>query len=89
VSLSLEDEDTWEEDFRRGDEPLEIRLSIQPAVARIGNSNREDAQRLLAELLGAPEEERSRLLRERRFHDPELLDLLLESGSSASAVRLT
>ena len=51
--------------------------------------NQEDAQRLLAELLGAPEEERSRLLRERRFHDPELLDLLLESGSSASAVRLT
>jgi hypothetical protein len=40
-------------------------------------------QRLLAELLGAPEEERSRLLKERRFHDPGLLELLLETGHAS------
>jgi tetratricopeptide (TPR) repeat protein len=79
------DDETWDEDFpdHRAMEPLEIRLSIQPARPRSNTAHREAAQRLLAELLELPGEERHRRLREGPFDDPYLFDLLLERGHTA------
>jgi tetratricopeptide (TPR) repeat protein len=78
-----EEEDTWVEDFRSDRAPLEIRISVQPAVSGDGRERRETAQRLLAELMDIRGEERFRLLKERRFHDSGLLELLLETGHAA------
>lgn len=60
------DDETWDEGLpdRRAREPLELRLSIQPARSRTSAAHREAAQRLLAELLELPGEERHRRLRE-------------------------
>jgi tetratricopeptide (TPR) repeat protein len=79
-----DDEDTWDEErYRSVQEPLEIRFSIQPSRPGSGPERRQNAQRLLAELLEMPEETRRRRLRERQFHDPCLLELLLEMGHAA------
>jgi tetratricopeptide (TPR) repeat protein len=82
------DDDTWAEETPdrwnlRNVEPLEIRLSIHPARPRRDASRREEARALLAELLALPEKDRQRRLREKRFQDPDLFDLLLETGHAA------
>jgi hypothetical protein len=84
VSDPLDDDDTWEEEpGMAAPEPLEIRFSIQPKASRLRPESRENALRLFAELAEPPEEERPRRLRERRFQEPALLDLLLEACHSA------
>ena len=79
------DDETWDEGVpdRRATEPLEIRLSIQPARPRSSAAQREAAQHRLAELLELPGEERHRRVREGPFDDPYLFDLLLETGHAA------
>lgn len=84
MSHRFEDEETWDEErLPRVREPLEIRFSIQPARPRTQQEGRKSAQRLLAELLELPEREQLRRLRESRFQDPLLRDLLLESSHAA------
>jgi tetratricopeptide (TPR) repeat protein len=76
-----DDEETWDEsELHRVLRPLEIRLSIQPAPAEKEPELRQSARSLLAELLELPVEERRWKLGDRRFHSPELLELLLEEG---------
>jgi tetratricopeptide (TPR) repeat protein len=82
------DDDTWDENLSdrpnpREAEPLEIRLSIHPARPRQTTAHRQEARALLAELLALPEKERPRRLREERFQNPDLFDLLLETGHAA------
>jgi hypothetical protein len=54
-----------------------------PARVRSGPERRENAERLLVELVELPEGRRIRRLRERRFHDAALLDLVLETCHGA------
>lgn len=79
-----EDEETWEEEpYRRVGKPLRVEVWVRPAGSRSGPEAREDARRLLEELLGLTAEERLRELLGERFRRPELLDLLLELSHAA------
>jgi tetratricopeptide (TPR) repeat protein len=84
MTKPLEEEETWDEEpYRRVSKPLTLQIAVQTAGSQAGPELREGAQRLLAELLELPAEERLRGVRERRFHRPALLDLLLEVSHAA------
>jgi tetratricopeptide (TPR) repeat protein len=84
MSNSWEDEETWEEDrHRRFREPLEIRFSIQQAKPGNHSERGADARQLLSELLDIPQAKRQLALKRSKFHEPCLLELLLECGHAA------
>ena len=81
------DDETWDEELpdrrnHRAVEPLEIRLSIH-AARRSDAPRRAKAHGLLADLLTLPEKDRLRRLGDERFQNPDLFDLLLETGHAA------
>lgn len=66
-------EEHWEPGFA---------LKLEPTKRR-GRPDREEAERLLEELMAFPANERMEHLEEERFQSPRLFDLLLERGRSA------
>lgn len=79
-----EDEETWDEEpYRRASQPLTVQIVVRPAGSRSGPEEREDARRLLDELLGLTPERRVMEVSGERFRRPELLELLLELSHAA------
>ncbi len=77
--MDEDDDETRDELY----DPVWQRLDLSPERVAERNRRRQAASRLFAELAGVPPARQAELLRQERFQDLDLLDLLLESSQDA------